>query len=63
MVEVEAADRLLIDGIDIRELGLAKVRSSFGLIPQYPFIFTGTIRDNIDPYQNYQDVIILEAIA
>jgi ATP-binding cassette subfamily B protein len=39
--------RLLIDGHDIRELDLASYRRQLGLVPQVPFLFSGTIADNI----------------
>jgi ABC-type multidrug transport system fused ATPase/permease subunit len=39
--------RLLIDGRDIRSLDLAAYRRSLGLVPQQPFLFAGTVADNI----------------
>jgi ABC-type multidrug transport system fused ATPase/permease subunit len=39
--------RLLIDGRDIRSLDLSEYRRHVGLVPQEPFLFTGTVRDNI----------------
>ena len=41
------AGQLLIDGGDIRSLDLAAYRRQIGLVPQTPFLFTGTVRDNI----------------
>jgi ATP-binding cassette subfamily B protein len=38
---------LLIDGRDIRRLDLAQYRQHIGLVPQEPFLFSGTVRDNI----------------
>ena len=39
--------RLLIDGRDIRTLDLAEYRRQLGLVPQAPFLFSGTVADNI----------------
>ena len=36
-----------IDGVDIREMDLAELRSRFGVVLQDPFLFTGTIESNI----------------
>jgi ATP-binding cassette subfamily B protein len=41
------AGQLLIDGRDIRTLDLASYRSRIGLVPQAPFLFSGTVADNI----------------
>ena len=38
---------LLIDGRDIRRLDLSQYRQQIGLVPQEPFLFSGTVRDNI----------------
>jgi len=36
-----------IDGVDIKEMGLAELRRRFGVVLQDPFLFTGTIAGNI----------------
>jgi ABC-type multidrug transport system fused ATPase/permease subunit len=38
---------LLIDGRDIRRLDLDQYRRQIGLVPQEPFLFSGTVADNI----------------
>lgn len=44
--------RILIDGIDIRDLPLEEWRRSIGMVPQEVVLFTGTIADNIRWGQN-----------
>ena len=39
--------KLMIDGRDVRTLDLAQYRHHLGLVPQEPFLFSGTVRDNI----------------
>jgi ATP-binding cassette, subfamily B, bacterial len=39
--------RVLIDGFDLRTVTLKSLRSQLGVVPQEPFLFAGTIRDNI----------------
>jgi ABC-type multidrug transport system fused ATPase/permease subunit len=41
------AGELLIDGKDIRSLDLKDYRRHIGLVPQDPFLFSGSVRDNI----------------
>jgi ATP-binding cassette subfamily B protein len=36
-----------VDGVDMRDLELSSLRSRIGLVAQEPFIFTGTLRENI----------------
>ncbi len=38
---------ILIDGVDVREQELTALRRRFGVVLQDPFLFTGTIADNI----------------
>jgi ATP-binding cassette, subfamily B, multidrug efflux pump len=38
---------ILVDGVDVREQDLKKLRQRFGVVLQDPFLFTGTISDNI----------------
>ena len=39
--------RILVDGQDVRTLDLGDYRRQIGLVPQEPFLFSGTVRDNI----------------
>lgn len=39
--------RVLLDGIDVREYGLAELRSHIGLVPQETQLFSGSVADNI----------------
>ena len=39
--------RILIDGIDVRELDSNALRSRLGIVPQEGFLFSGTIADNV----------------
>ncbi|MGH2538863.1 MAG: ABC transporter ATP-binding protein, partial [Candidatus Promineifilaceae bacterium] len=38
---------ILVDGRDIRRLDLGEYRQQVGLVPQEPFLFSGSVRDNI----------------
>lgn len=46
---------ITVDGIDICKLGLHDLRSRFGIIPQDPVLFQGSVRSNIDPIGLYSD--------
>lgn len=50
-----AGGKIIIDGIDICMLGLHDLRSRFGIIPQEPVLFEGTVRSNVDPVGQYTD--------
>lgn len=39
--------QVLIDGVDVREQDLTALRQRFGVVLQDPFLFSGTVRDNI----------------
>ncbi|GAA0712315.1 ABC transporter ATP-binding protein [Dactylosporangium roseum] len=41
------AGRVLIDGHDLRDVGVHSLRSQLGVVPQESFLFAGSIRDNI----------------
>jgi len=41
------AGRVTLDGVDVRELKLARVRGAIGLVDQHTFLFPGSVRDNI----------------
>lgn len=46
---------IFIDGQDISKVGLQLLRSSMAIIPQFPLLFQGSFRKNIDPFSQYSD--------
>ncbi|KAH6892508.1 ABC transporter type 1, transmembrane domain-containing protein [Thelonectria olida] len=47
--------KILIDGVDIRTVGLHLLRSSLSVISQGAVLLAGTIRYNLDPFQQHDD--------
>uniref|UniRef100_A0A8C4WSK5 ATP binding cassette subfamily C member 10 n=1 Tax=Gopherus evgoodei TaxID=1825980 RepID=A0A8C4WSK5_9SAUR len=54
MVELRGG-RILLDNVDSRSVGLESLRSKLAIIPQDPFLFSGTIRENLDPLGQHTD--------
>ncbi|XP_076160818.1 sulfonylurea receptor isoform X2 [Ptiloglossa arizonensis] len=50
-----AQGRILIDGIDVRRIPLTLLRSRLSAIPQDVIMFSGTIRENLDPLSEHDD--------
>ncbi|CAI6361980.1 unnamed protein product [Macrosiphum euphorbiae] len=47
--------KITIDNLEIHDLGLHELRSKLTFIPQEPVLFSGTIRNNLDLYDEYSD--------
>ncbi|RDX62967.1 ABC transporter C family member 10, partial [Mucuna pruriens] len=58
-----AGGKIVVDGIDISSIGLHDLRSRFGVIPQDPTLFNGTVRYNLDPLSQHSDQAIWEALG
>ncbi|GAV87979.1 ABC_tran domain-containing protein/ABC_membrane domain-containing protein [Cephalotus follicularis] len=61
IVEVERG-RILIDDCDIAKFGLMDLRKVLGIIPQSPVLFSGTVRFNLDPFNEHNDADLWEAL-
>lgn len=57
-----AAGSIFIDGENIGLLGLAKLRSRLTIIPQDPVLFSGSMRMNLDPFNQYSDKNVWDAL-
>ncbi|KAJ6438792.1 nitrate assimilation regulatory protein nirA [Purpureocillium lavendulum] len=58
-----ATGRVVIDGVDIREVSLSRLRSSICLIPQETHLFTGDVKSNIDPSNDADEARIQSILA
>ena len=54
--------QILIDNVNTRLLDLTKLREKISVIPQDPFLFCGTLRENLDPYKRRSDLEIWNAL-
>ncbi|KAF5542236.1 ABC transporter [Fusarium mexicanum] len=53
---------ITIDGINIGQIGLHRLRSALAIIPQDPTLFQGTIRSNLDPFNKHTDTELWHAL-
>ena len=52
---------LAIDGVDINSIPLSMLRGSIACVPQETFLFSSTIRNNIDFFSSNSDEAIIDA--
>uniref|UniRef100_A0A803MKX9 ABC-type xenobiotic transporter n=1 Tax=Chenopodium quinoa TaxID=63459 RepID=A0A803MKX9_CHEQI len=55
--------KIIVDGVDICSIGLHDLRSCFGIIPQDPTLFNGSVRFNLDPLSRHDDEVIWEVLG
>ncbi|XP_038673881.1 multidrug resistance-associated protein 4 [Scyliorhinus canicula] len=58
----EPEGKVMIDGLVTSELGLHDLRNSMSIIPQDPVLFTGTMKKNLDPFDEHTDEALWNAL-
>ncbi|CAF4787245.1 unnamed protein product, partial [Rotaria sp. Silwood1] len=58
----ELDGRILIDNIDTQQILLYDLRRHISIIPQDPVLFNDTLRINLDPFGEYSDIEIWNAL-
>nr|ASS36021.1 ABCC4 [Samia ricini] len=53
---------IIIDGRETSTMGLHELRSQVSIIPQEPVLFSGTMRHNLDPFDEYPDQVLWRAL-
>lgn len=52
---VEIKGKIIIDGVDCNLIGLHELRGKMSIIPQEPVAFIGSLRKNLDPFDEHSD--------
>ena len=63
LVECDQESSIFIDGVSTSEIGLSTLRRAISIIPQSPFLFEGTVRENLDPFSQNSDQEVWDAIT
>jgi ABC-type multidrug transport system fused ATPase/permease subunit len=58
----DSLGKILIDGVNIKDIGVHDLRKKLTIIPQDPFVFSATLRTNLDPFEVYSDQDIWRAL-
>ncbi|KAL8901251.1 MAG: hypothetical protein Q9207_005297 [Kuettlingeria erythrocarpa] len=53
---------IVIDGIDVSKIKLQLLRSRLAIIPQDPVLFSGTVRSNLDTFDEHSDAELYDAL-
>jgi ABC-type multidrug transport system fused ATPase/permease subunit len=61
LVELDSG-KIVIDGVDISKLGLHRLRSSIAVIPQDPVLFSGTVKTNLDPFDEHSEARLMDVL-
>jgi ABC-type multidrug transport system fused ATPase/permease subunit len=53
---------ITVDGVDIMQMGLQRLRQSIAVIPQHPLLLEGTLAANLDPFGRYPIAKLLDVL-
>ena len=56
------AGTVIIDGVDLKNIGLDTLRSRITIIPQEPILMSGTVKYNLDPFNEFDEDVLLESL-
>ncbi|OPL20922.1 multidrug 4 resistance-associated protein, partial [Mytilus galloprovincialis] len=59
---IEPEGQVMIDGVNIANIGLHELRNKISIIPQDPVLFTGPLRKNLDPFGEHADSSLWSAL-
>ncbi|KAH8104851.1 hypothetical protein BXZ70DRAFT_1049036 [Cristinia sonorae] len=54
--------KVYLDGLSIDSINLSALRSSITIIPQVPELLSGTLRQNLDPFDEYDDAVLNDSL-
>ncbi|OWZ06366.1 ABC transporter [Phytophthora megakarya] len=57
-----ASGTISIDGVDVAKIGLKSLREKLSIIPQTPVLFKGPLREYLDPFDEFDDGQLWEAV-
>ena len=61
LTELESG-KISIDGKNCAQMGLHDLRKKISIIPQDPILFSTTLRQNLDPFDQYEDSEVWSAL-
>lgn len=62
IIEPELGSKYIIGGEDALRMGLHSLRQHISVIPQTPFLFKGSVRQNVDPFDTASEEHIWQVL-